>query len=1033
MRLLNTKNLELVSKPDNDIPPYAILSHTWGSGEVSLQDMQGFGGKLASAAGRVKLFRTKKGLKKVIDAAKLASSDGYEWIWIDTCCIDKTSSAELSEAINSMYRWYENSGVCYVHLEDVAAPSDDIMDSQSSQAAYIYSSLSKSRWVTRGWTLQELIAPQLVQFHSQDWVLIGKKKDRMFQVALATATGIEIGILSGQTTVAEVSVANRMKWAWKRQTTRFEDASYCLMGIFAVNMPLLYGEGKQRAFIRLQEEILKTNDDQSIFAWKLPTELEDSKLMSGLLANSPAHFGGVSSMRPMSTEFQSASSVPWTMTNKGLQVQLYIRPVGESDEEEYVAILDCCIEDTDGEVMDAHLQGYSPSIRLRRLAGDQYTRIRAGDCEWVPGALDGDRGRYESFFVKQNPGLMLPRLAVSDSLRFQQSLNAWHLHHVFPSNHWSENNGTFRLNHSRLRGIQAVFRFGLVRSSPEHSIDSERDPDDLDVVIVLKHSARGELEVNHFPSASKGDSVEQVYYKLNRLWSAAPNTPEQAEKIEWIQASQHYQEAMRFVIVELVNTMRAGRGLYLLNIREKIYNELDPTPAFRCELHGESVEDERLEKARSIVLINAQTAIPITSTSISIKSGHFDPLFRPSDLMQYSDRHRCRDSLREETKEIGSIIDHTEFELCQAVIHEHIQDIEQIVARPNAIDNAIRPGISPSGTFRAIHFASLSDDPLIMSLLIGKGLDPLTRTKHGHNALQLASILGNSRVIQPLIKGAPRAEVDLTSFSTNQSKMAMFRPYFGSEIGTGNTALHLAAMCCSGEEFRSIVVELFKAIGVPESKWDDNEASQEREYLFCLRNDDGETVLHRAIDAGNTEVVELICLDTPDAASRLDNFSRSAVWHVASRGDTQMFKVLIKANSLCYSPPYIHLADDNGVTPLHVACWGGHLEMVKELLNCGGEQYKMTKVFGLPPSSLARRNEQIHVAEFMERLNITGILKTVYTTPAVDVRSSVVRLLNEAQDAQLSLSLMSPEQLEFRRRSRRNRVGSDGGKKDSIL
>lgn len=1018
MRLLNTKNLELVSKSDNDIPPYAILSHTWGSGEVSLQDMQGFGGKLASAAGRVKLFRTKKGLKKVIDAAKLASSDGYEWIWIDTCCIDKTSSAELSEAINSMYRWYENSGVCYVYLEDVEAPFDDGME--SSQAAYIYSSLSQSRWVTRGWTLQELIAPQLVQFHSRDWVLIGKKIDRMFQVALATATGIEIGILSGQTTVAEVSVANRMKWAWKRQTTRFEDAAYCLMGIFAVNMPLLYGEGEQRAFRRLQEEILKTNDDQSIFAWKLPTELEDSKLMSGLLANSPAHFGGVASMRPMSTEFQSASSVPWTMTNKGLQVQLYIRPVGDSDDEEYLAILDCCIEDTDGDFMDAHLQGYSPSIRLRRLVGDQYTRIKAGDCEWVPGAVDGDRGRYESFFVKQNPGLMLPRLAVSDSLRFQQPSNAWQLHNVFPSSQWSENNGTFRLNHSRLRGIQAVFRFGLVQSSPEYSNDSDTYPDHLDVVIVLKHSTRGELEVKYFPSASKGDSVEQLYYKLNRLWSAAPNTPEQAEKIEWIEASQHYQEAMRFVIVELINTMRAGRGLYLLNIREKVYSELDPAPTVRFELHGESIEDEMLEKARNIVLINSKTVAWITSTSRSIKSGHFEPLLRPSIPMQYSERHRCRKSLRDEINEVGSIIDHTEFELCQAVIHGHTQDIEQILARPNSIDSTFRPGISPSGNFRAIHFASLTDDPQIMSLLIEKGLHPLTRTRQGHTAMQLASILGNSSVIQPLLKGPPRAEVDLTSISTYHSTMAMFRPHFGSEIGTGNTALHLAAMCCSGEEFRSIVVELFKATGVPESKWDDIEASQEREYLFCLRNDDDETVLHSAIDSGNLEVVELICFDTPDAATRLDSFSRSAVWHAASRGDTQMFKVLIKACSLSKSPPYIHLADDNGVTPLHVACWGGHLDMVKEILNCGGTHYQMTKLFGLPPAAIARKNDQTHVAEFMERLSATGFLKTVYMTPAIDVRSSAVGLLNEAPDAQLPWKAISPEVLDSRRQGLRN-------------
>lgn len=684
MRLLNTKNLELVAKPDNDIPPYAILSHTWGSGEVSLQDMQGFGGKLAST-GRVKLFRTKEGLKKVIDAAQLASSDGYEWIWIDTCCIDKTSSAELSEAINSMYKWYENSEVCYVYLEDVAGPSfDDILSPRVSQFS---SSLSKSRWVTRGWTLQELIAPQTVQFHSQDWVLIGTKKDRKLQHALATATGIEIGILSGQTTVAEVSVANRMKWASQRQTTRFEDAAYCLMGIFAVNMPLLYGEGGQRAFIRLQEEILKATDDQSIFAWKLPTELEDRPL-SGLLANSPAYFGGVSGMRPVSTEFQSASSVPWTMTNKGLQVQLYIRPVGDSDEEEYLAVLDCCTEDT--EAMDAHLQGYRPSVRLRKLVGDQYTRIKAGECEWVLDPVEGDRGRYESFFVKQNPGLMLPRLAVSDSLRFPQPSSAWHLKNVFPSSQWNDNNGTFRLDHTRLRGIQAVFRFGLLPYTPHEppSTGSEAYLDQLDVVIVLKKSAEGELEVNHFPTTPKGDSVEQTYYKLNRMWSAAPNTPEQAEKMKWIEASKHYQEsehhqdAMRFVTVELANTMRAGRGLYLLNLRERVYSELEETSIARWDMDGESLNSELLEQARATVLMNARTVVAINSNSENIKHGHFEPLFRPSDPIKYSRRHAFRMNLRAEMREHRSISDNTEFELCQAVTHENLKKSREDTRTP---------------------------------------------------------------------------------------------------------------------------------------------------------------------------------------------------------------------------------------------------------------------------------------------------------------------------------------------------------------
>lgn len=154
------------------------------------------------------------------------------------------------------------------------------------------------------------------------------------------ATGIEAGVLLGQITVAEVSVTNRLKWAAKRRTTRPEDLAYCLMGLFEVNMPLLYGEGRVRAFIRLQEQILKITDDQSIFAWQLPAQGGDES-MYGLLATSQSYFEDIPSIYLMPTGFQSTSSVPWSMTNKGLDVQLYIRPELDTIEEEYLAILNC--------------------------------------------------------------------------------------------------------------------------------------------------------------------------------------------------------------------------------------------------------------------------------------------------------------------------------------------------------------------------------------------------------------------------------------------------------------------------------------------------------------------------------------------------------------------------------------------------------------------------------------------------------------------------------------------------------------------
>jgi hypothetical protein len=174
-----------------------------------------------------------------------------------SCCIDKTSSAELSEAINSMFRWYSRSKVCYAYLTDVSYDGFD-------------DSLPKSRWFTRGWTLQELLAPSSVVFYSAEWTRIGDSE--VLISVLRNVTRIDEGILSRTKSLDWVSVAEKMSWAATRETTRVEDMAYCLLGIFDINMPLLYGEGG-RAFQRLQEEILRNSQDQSLFAWGLKEDL----------------------------------------------------------------------------------------------------------------------------------------------------------------------------------------------------------------------------------------------------------------------------------------------------------------------------------------------------------------------------------------------------------------------------------------------------------------------------------------------------------------------------------------------------------------------------------------------------------------------------------------------------------------------------------------------------------------------------------------------------------------------------------------
>jgi hypothetical protein len=270
MRLLNTTTFKLEEFWDsNDTPDYAILSHTWEKEEVSFQVIA----NLDSASQLL-------GFKKIQDSCRQANEDRLDWVWIDTCCIDKSSSAELSETINSMFRWYKNSKICYAYLSDVPSNEDPEVPE---------SSFSKSRWFTRGWTLQELIAPCEVEFFSKDWVRIGCQRSPCLQIS--NITRIDVGILTGKEQFDRKSIAQRMSWASQRCTTRSEDMAYCLIWLFDVNMPLLYGEGPE-AFLRLQEEILKRSNDQSLFAWTAAS----SQIIKGYSGDQPSPNSSASSL-----------------------------------------------------------------------------------------------------------------------------------------------------------------------------------------------------------------------------------------------------------------------------------------------------------------------------------------------------------------------------------------------------------------------------------------------------------------------------------------------------------------------------------------------------------------------------------------------------------------------------------------------------------------------------------------------------------------------------------------------------------------
>lgn len=438
MRLINAKTFELKEFWGSDIPRYAILSHTWEEEELTFQQF--------TQLPREEISKL-KGFKKIERTCQLALHSGIEWAWVDTCCIDKSSSAELTEAINSMFRWYQESGVCYAYLSDLkndqqrrerewkikddekgapkegpkkksegagkeegqkdkpeggkpkgdtkrreagkwngdsllkgesekdgdsrsrsrSRPGKDETESRagtSDTSGYTAENslrwkqrVEKCRWFTRGWTLQELIAPRQLGFYNQDWRFEGEKKELSSE--LAEITRINKRVLSNAALLSTVPVAQRMSWAANRQTTRAEDMAYCLLGIFGVQIPMLYGEGS-KAFIRLQEEIIKESNDLSLFAWQAPAS---SQKHWGILALSPGDFSACTDLELWDDAMYNEEIA---VTSKGLRVT----PVSGGGlrlgrDGTYVLNLRCYRQGSDRDL----------GIFLRKHGSDVYTRV----------------------------------------------------------------------------------------------------------------------------------------------------------------------------------------------------------------------------------------------------------------------------------------------------------------------------------------------------------------------------------------------------------------------------------------------------------------------------------------------------------------------------------------------------------------------------------------------------------------------------------------------------------------------------------
>jgi len=549
MRLINVETLEMKEFFDVSIPPYAILSHTWGSDEVSYQDWQAvadfpalleasrpFSERLgvmdpftALRQAKVNAIASRAGYQKILDLCSAVRACPFDWkpppserpcwAWVDTCCIDKTSSAELSEAINSMFKWYAQSEMCLVYLSDV--PGD------SRPPFHPDSAFRTSRWFTRGWTLQELLAPSVLCFYSQDWKPIGwlfKKHEAPETTSslvptVAELTGIPIHIISGAR-VDNAAVSAKMSWVSKRQTTRVEDMAYCMLGLFGVHMPLLYGEG-HRAFTRLQEEIIKVSVDHTIFAWRygadMPQPGATKTRFNNLLAESPSDFVRGNPLSYSRFALGGPKDTSFQMTNRGLHIRLPIlllqSPGNELDDL-------CCVLFNCREPETRRVSVLSPQQALAiPLVADDNTASRNLDDDTTLRPLQGGMpvlitvpppggNNYYSVMTRR---IFIPRSPEGQvgwtptgrhteiiTLRLRSMVyteTPWRIAEVFPPLSIAEYWGTEDLTRyplTGLLGLESTYSFGLRRRAnspnnpPSTLIHYFRLKGDRDLVLVVE-------------------------------------------------------------------------------------------------------------------------------------------------------------------------------------------------------------------------------------------------------------------------------------------------------------------------------------------------------------------------------------------------------------------------------------------------------------------------------------------------------------------------------------------------------------------
>ncbi|RYP66041.1 hypothetical protein DL769_006143 [Monosporascus sp. CRB-8-3] len=484
MRLINVETSRLEEFPDDRTPPYAILSHTWGSDfeELTFRDVD-----------KGEMDKPGVGSVKFRGCCEQARNEGLKYIWIDTCCINKIDLVELSEAINSMFRWYRRASVCYAYLSDVPSDQDPREDGSKFRI---------SRWFRRGWTLQELLAPKRLIFYSSEWRRLGTK------VKLCTViegiTGIPHLFLRGIDDLQSASVAQRMSWAAQRETKRKEDLAYCLLGIFGITMPMIYGEGGDRAFFRLQEQIMRSTRDHSILAWGLGGESTGHSAPSqarGFLAAAPSDFANSRNIVPRNQSAAYLDSLDISGGSLRASLSLFTASA------ETIGLLNCGPEGDTQRVVGI------PLIKVTSGGSDEYIRPRG--CRSVLRPIAESNTSRKSIYVKNDNG---PDTQVSDQQGWVYSDDDFTDLHlklvdVVPQSSWDEERAVI-MSTTESEGNAAHPTVVRLR----HDEDGSQD-----FILILEFQQQGtRVEAHHCVAiCSRDTSLQELAGKVQHVTQKA--------------------------------------------------------------------------------------------------------------------------------------------------------------------------------------------------------------------------------------------------------------------------------------------------------------------------------------------------------------------------------------------------------------------------------------------------------------------------------------------------------------------------------